>query len=78
MNKALEIDNFMSDLQPTDMLMIELQPGEEQTFYIYVDQAPSKIKVAFSAQYDQAGTGDEAIPVDFKVRQNLEDYNENK
>lgn len=31
------IERFMSDLQLTDMLTVELAPGEEQTFYVYVD-----------------------------------------
>ena len=47
------IDRFMSDLVPEDMLAVELRPGEEQTFYMYVDQSPSKIKVAFSVQADR-------------------------
>lgn len=38
----------MSDLQPGDMSTIELPAGEEMTFYIYVDQVPSKIKIAYS------------------------------
>ena len=42
------IDRFMYDLVPEDMLAVELAPGEEQTFYMYVDQSPSKIKVAFT------------------------------
>ena len=47
------IDLFMNDLVPEDMLAVELPPGEEQTFYIYVDQSPSKIKVAFTVQADR-------------------------
>ena len=45
------IDRFMSDLVPEDMLAVELPPGEEQTFYMYVDQ-----------NADQSLT-----PIDFKV-----------
>ena len=57
----VQIEKFMSDLQPSDMLTCELQPGEEQTFYIYVDQAPSKIKIAYSI------TSEELTPIDFRV-----------
>jgi len=41
-----QIEEFMSELVPADMLTVELI--DEQTFYIYVDQSPSKIKIAFS------------------------------
>jgi hypothetical protein len=51
----------MSDLQTSDLLTVELWPGEEQTFYIYVDSAPSKIKFAFSI------TSEETTPIDIKV-----------
>ena len=47
------IDRFMNDLVPEDMLAVELGPGKEQTFYMYVDQSPSKIKVAFTVQADR-------------------------
>ena len=64
------IDRFMSDLVPEDMLAVELPPGEEQTFYMYVDQSPSKIKVAFSVQADRNvdQNADQSLtPIDFKV-----------
>lgn len=52
----------MSDLQPSDMLTVELGANDEQTFYIKVDQFPTKLKVAFSV------TSEDATPIDFKVR----------
>lgn len=60
----------MSDLVPEDMLAVELPPGEEQTFYMYVDQSPSKIKVAFTVQADRNvdQNADQTLtPIDFKV-----------
>ena len=47
-----KINHFMSDLLPEDMLTVDLRPGEEQTFYMYVDQPKSKIKMFFSVQPD--------------------------
>lgn len=64
------IDRFMSDLVPEDMLAVELPPGEEQTFYMYVDQSPSKIKLAFTVQADRNidQNADQSLtPIDFKV-----------
>ena len=64
------IDRFMSDLVPEDMLAVELPPGEEQTFYMYVDQSPSKIKVAFSVQADRyvdQNAEQSLTPIDFNV-----------
>jgi hypothetical protein len=55
------LDKFMSDLMPSDMLTVELGPGDEQVFYLRVDTAPSKIKIAFSI------TSEDSSPVDFKV-----------
>lgn len=71
------IDRFMSDLVPEDMLAVELPPGEEQTFYMYVDQSPSKIKVAFTVQADRNvdQNADQSLtPIDFKVAQYLSHY----
>jgi len=52
----------MSDLQPIDMLTTEIGSGEDHTFYIYVEQSPAKIKIAFSV------TSENSKPVDFRVR----------
>ena len=38
----------MSDILPSDMLTIEINPGEEHRFYIKPDTFPSKIKIAYS------------------------------
>ena len=53
----------MSDLQPSDMLTVELEAGGEQTFYMQVDSFPSKLKVAFSV------TSSDPEPIDLKVSQ---------
>ena len=53
----------MSDLFPEDMLIVEVPPGEDRTFYIYVDQAPAKIKIAFSVQAQRSG--EDTTPIDF-------------
>jgi hypothetical protein len=39
---------FMSDLVPQDMMTVEIPPGEQQTFYLYVDKAPATVKLAFA------------------------------
>ena len=44
----------MSDITPSDMWTSELPGNDEQTYYIYADTAPSKIKVAFSVTSENA------------------------
>ena len=56
---------------PSDMLTVELEPGSTQTFYIKVDSAPSKIKIAYSL------TSEDASPIDFKVNNHLNIINLN-
>ena len=56
-----QLDSFMSDLKPSDMLISELLPGDVQTFYIKADTVPSKIKIAYSI------TSEDSTPIDFKV-----------
>ena len=56
------LDEFMNVLTPSDMLTVELAAGEELVFYMKVDYAPSKLKIAFSL------TSESAVPIDFKVR----------
>lgn len=50
------------------MLTFEFQNGmdDEAVFYLYVDQAPSMIKFAFSV------TSADATPVDVIVRRNID------
>lgn len=38
---ATKVEKFMSDLQPIDMLTVELEANGEQTFYINVDKFPT-------------------------------------
>lgn len=58
---ASKVEKFMSDLQPSDMLTVELHSNDEQTFYIQVDTYPSKLKIAYSI------TSVDATPIDMKV-----------
>jgi hypothetical protein len=62
-----QIEKFMSDLSPQDMLSVVVPSGEEQTFYLYVDQAPAKIKVAFSVQSDERSISEDQLPIDFRL-----------
>ncbi|CDW80272.1 UNKNOWN [Stylonychia lemnae] len=45
---ASQVEKFMSDLLPIDMLTVELEPYGEQIFYMKVDHYPSKLKFAYS------------------------------
>lgn len=58
---ASKVDRFMSDMQPSDMLTVELMANDEATFYITVDQYPAKLKLAFSV------TSTDATPIDLRV-----------
>lgn len=55
----------MSDLEPSDMLTVELMANDESTFYMKVDKHPAKLKVAFSL------TSADASPIDIRVSANL-------
>ena len=66
---------FMSDLVPQDMMTVEIPPGEQQTFYLYVDKAPATVKLAFAVQADRGDSvGSDDIQIDFKVSQPLSDH----
>ena len=65
---------FMSDLVPQDMMTVEIPPGEQQTFYLYVDKAPATVKLAFAVQADRGDSvGSDDIQIDFKVIKSLID-----
>ena len=65
---------FMSDLVPQDMMTVEIPPGEQQTFYLYVDKSPATVKLAFAVQADRGDSaGSDDIQIDFKVRKSLTD-----
>ena len=72
MESQESIIRFMNDLVPQDMMTVEIPPGEQQTFYLYVDKAPATVKLAFAVQADREDSaGLDDIPIDFKVRQSL-------
>ena len=45
---ANQMDYFMSDLTPSDMLTVEVGGGESHSFYIKPESFPCKIKIAYS------------------------------
>ena len=44
----MDLDEFMEDLQPIDMLQVELEGSVEQEFFILVDSYPAKLKIGFT------------------------------
>jgi len=58
---ATRVEKFMSDMQPSDMLTVELMANDEATFYLTVDHYPAKLKLAFSI------TSTDATPIDMRV-----------
>ena len=58
---ADNVKMFMSDLNPSDLITVEVPPREEQTFYIKPTKAPSKIKISLTV------TSPGEFFIDFKV-----------